>query len=62
MKASITEEGVLIVTPETPLETFALRQWGQVAVIPPGETPAEDETTTLVRGKYLIVAGNPPSA
>jgi hypothetical protein len=62
MKASITEDGVLIVTPETPLETFALRQWGLVAVIPPDETPPEDETMTLVRGKYLLVAGIPPTA
>lgn len=62
MKASITEEGVLVVTPETPLETFALRQWSQVAFIPDGDTPPKDETTALVRGKYLIVGGNPPSA
>lgn len=62
MKASLTEDGVLIVTPETPLETFALRQWSQVAVIPPGETPPAEEAMTLVRGKYLIVAGNPPTA
>lgn len=62
MKASITEEGVLVVTPETPLETFALRQWSQVAVLPANETPPEGESMTLVRGKYLIVAGSPPSA
>lgn len=62
MKASITEDGVLVVTPETPLETFALRQWQQVAVLPAGTTPPEDEAMTLVRGKYLIVAGSPPTA
>lgn len=62
MKASITEDGVLVVTSETPLETFALRQWSQVAFIPNGETPPAEEATALVRGKYLIVGGNPPSA
>jgi len=63
MKATLTDKGVLIVTPETPLETFALGKWAEIALA--GEhTVATDntgETFTLLRGANLLV-GAPPSA
>lgn len=61
MKATMTDQGVLIVTPETPLETFALTKWAEIALA--GQyTPAEaTETFTLLRGAKFI-AGLPPAA
>ncbi|SOY79935.1 hypothetical protein CBM2599_A120500 [Cupriavidus taiwanensis] len=64
MKATITESGVLLVTPETPLETFALGKWSQVAFAGQHEVVTENtgETFTLLRGAHLIVGGNVPAA
>lgn len=64
MKASITEAGVLVVTPETPLETFALGKWADIAFAGQRtvETENTGETFTLLRGAHLIVAGNSPAA
>lgn len=61
MKASMTDQGVLIVTPETPLESFALGKWAELALA--GQyTPTEgSETFTLLRGAKLLV-GAPASA
>lgn len=65
MKASITDKGVLIVTAETPLETFALGKWADMAFCGTHQTTNADqtvgETFTLLRGVNLIV-GSPPSA
>lgn len=64
MKASITETGVLVVTPETPLETFALGKWAEIAFARQHTVETENtaETFTLLRGAHLIVSGGPPSA
>lgn len=63
MKASITDKGVLIVTPETPLETFALGKWGEIAFCGTHQVTNIDqtvgETFTLLRGANLIVGPQP---
>ncbi|MBY4947005.1 hypothetical protein K6V92_10280 [Cupriavidus respiraculi] len=60
MKASITDLGVLVVTPETPLETFALNQWAGLAFAGAHtvENETNGETFTLLRPASLIVNGN----
>ena len=32
MKVNINEEGILTVKPETPLEAYALRKWGEESI------------------------------
>jgi hypothetical protein len=61
MKATLTDKGVLIVTPETPLETFALGKWAEIALAGEHTTDNTGETFTLLRGANLLV-GAPPSA
>lgn len=62
MKASITDKGVLVVTPETPLETFALGKWSELALCGWHTVTNEDQTTgetfTLLRGQNFIVTSN----
>ncbi|MCT9125405.1 hypothetical protein [Cupriavidus gilardii] len=62
MKATITETGTLVVTPETALETFALKQWSDLAYAGVHTDETTGEAFSLVRGQYLIVGGNVPSA
>lgn len=58
MRASITDLGVLVVTPETPLETFALNQWAGLALAGLHTNEDTGETFTLLRSASLIVNGN----
>lgn len=61
MKASMTDKGVLVVTPETPLESFALGKWAELALAGQHTQTDNNETFTLLRGAQLIV-GAAPSA
>ncbi|USE79489.1 hypothetical protein NDR89_23140 [Cupriavidus gilardii] len=60
MKATITETGTLVVTPETALETFALTKWAELALCGQHTVGSDvtGETFTLLRGANLIVNGN----
>ena len=63
MKAALTDLGVLVITPETPIETFALRKWNEQALCGSHTVKNADETVgetfTLLRGANFIVNGNP---
>jgi len=49
MKAEIDQHGVLTVTAETPLESYALDQWGSVHMCGIGE-----EAEKMSTGKFII--------
>ena len=49
MKATIDEKGLLMISPETPLEAFALKCWADTAF-----------TAGSVAGKYIVVVTEVP--
>lgn len=60
MKAALTDLGVLVITPESPAETFALKQWN--ALVYAGSEQIDGKPLTKINGDFLSINGVPIQA